>query len=596
MKIPNLKKWDLNPEIEGLLFFAQTIDELLFDYTIDTYKIPALNSRTLTLELLSSIKDLESGFLRKGAIEPMVRELTDALNKDPVIRVVVGNHFEELLGSLGDYQHTKKLTTAVEYLVNTADDSYFLTSVKLLKEAIHTPREKDKIARLTRIYINELISRGYAPQYIYFESDRFFFSGRLPARIDGLRVLDDYFGLFPFEERRYNVLFRASKTFNIAKEYASNFSIEILDEAPKLEFIGKSEKIDSFLAKNDQLPLFLLLKEVKSFDEFKTRVLADEKLFLFDSLAKYHIHRSNLLRSDNAIVYSEDQKRFGVQRKPSLAVMKRPDSPTDKLSRLANRTISNMVNKRLDQESLLRLIRAYLRHNAAIRSEAPENELLEFWSAIEVLFPPSDDGDDRIVQIVSSVTPFICSEYAAKLGSDLWLSIRNSGNEEAAKILTAIPEGDNPIEKCLALFAVASNADVRDKIYALLEWHPLLKNRIYSLSMRFSSADIVLKTLQAHIQRVSWQIRRIYRARNLIIHSGKTLPYASILVENVHSYLDRVLDVLNDRIFRSSHLTTIDQIVLQVKLESESHLRMLKEMGKTACTSDSYKLVLFGRG
>jgi len=47
MKAPDITRWDRKPGIEGLLLFAQTVDELLFDYTIDTYKIPALNSRIL---------------------------------------------------------------------------------------------------------------------------------------------------------------------------------------------------------------------------------------------------------------------------------------------------------------------------------------------------------------------------------------------------------------------------------------------------------------------------------------------------------------------------------------------------------------------
>lgn len=273
--------------------------------------------------------------------------------------------------------------------------------------------------------------------------------------------------------------------------------------------------------------------------------------------------------------------------------MKRPDRPAHNLPKLVRETISNITSEKLDQESFLRLIRAYLRHNAAIQSEAPENELLEFWSAIEVLFPPNDDGEDRIVQIVSFITPFICSEYAAKLASDLWVSIKNAGEEKASQLLEAV-EGDNQIEKCLALFALRTNANVREDLYAILKWHPLLRNRIYSLNQRFSSADLTLKTLSTHIQRVSWQTRRIYRARNIIIHSGKTLPYVSILVENVHSYLDRVLDVLNEKIFRSAHPTTIDQIVLQVRLELDTHLRTLQEMGKKECTADNYKSVLFG--
>jgi len=274
--------------------------------------------------------------------------------------------------------------------------------------------------------------------------------------------------------------------------------------------------------------------------------------------------------------------------------MKRPDRPLEKLSNLVLETLANLTSERLNNESTLRLSRALTRHHSALSSETPENQLLQFWSAVEVLFPPTSDSADRVAQISDSVTPFVCSEYAAKLAADLFLSIKSCGLPEGLQLLSEVPEGNNPIEKCLALISIETNQPVREKFFQMLEWHPILRNRIYSLNVKFLSSDAVLNSLNVHIQLVSWQIRRIYRARNLIIHSGRTLPYVNVLVENVHSYVDRVLDVLNERTFHSPHRTAIDEISLEVKLETEAHLRNLKELGKTKCSSDNYKLILFG--
>jgi hypothetical protein len=342
------------------------------------------------------------------------------------------------------------------------------------------------------------------------------------------------------------------------------------------------------------LPLFVIVNNIKALDEYKARRSADERLILIDSLSKYHIHRGTLPRSDDAIVFPEDEKRYGIYKKPSPPVMKRPDRPAEKLSTLVRDTISILTSKKLDRDSFSRLLRAFRRHDAALKSEMPENQLLEFWSAIEVLFPPTKEDTDRIVQIMGPVARFVSTEYAAKIASDLNKSIKNSGYQEAITAINDIPQGENPIEKCLALISIEDNEKIRNKIYGILGSHPLLKNRIFYLSSRFSSADRVLKTLMGHVERISWQIRRIYRTRNIIIHSGRSLTYVDILVENLHSYLDRVLDILNERISRSANQTTIDQIVLEVRLEFESHLKILREKGKEKCTPANYKLILFG--
>ena len=75
MKYPNLNKWKYNPRLEGLLFFAQLVEELLFDYTIDVYKVPAMNSHGLSDELCQTISEVESGAIKLGAIKPIKEEL-----------------------------------------------------------------------------------------------------------------------------------------------------------------------------------------------------------------------------------------------------------------------------------------------------------------------------------------------------------------------------------------------------------------------------------------------------------------------------------------------------------------------------------------
>lgn len=50
--------------------------------------------------------------------------------------------------------------------------------------------------------------------------------------------------------------------------------------------------------------------------------------------------------------------------------------------------------------------------------------------------------------------------------------------------------------------------------------------------------------VEKHAERVKWQIMRIYRNRNLIIHNGDNMPYLELLIENLHSYVDDFMSYL----------------------------------------------------
>ena len=68
--------------------------------------------------------------------------------------------------------------------------------------------------------------------------------------------------------------------------------------------------------------------------------------------------------------------------------------------------------------------------------------------------------------------------------------------------------------------------------------HPLLHFRIYELKkILFKDANMLSKRIESHKQNIDWQIRRIYRARNHVMHSGECWPGTRQLVQHLHSYL-----------------------------------------------------------
>lgn len=71
----SLKKWSNVSSMQGMLFFIQRMDELLFHYSMDTYKAPTLNIKLLLREYLETIEQIKEGILKEKNEIPIFEEI-----------------------------------------------------------------------------------------------------------------------------------------------------------------------------------------------------------------------------------------------------------------------------------------------------------------------------------------------------------------------------------------------------------------------------------------------------------------------------------------------------------------------------------------
>ena len=67
MIIKKINKWNYVSQMENLLFFANLIDEMTFNYTLDSFKASVHNIFSLMRECLITIKDIQTETIKKGA-------------------------------------------------------------------------------------------------------------------------------------------------------------------------------------------------------------------------------------------------------------------------------------------------------------------------------------------------------------------------------------------------------------------------------------------------------------------------------------------------------------------------------------------------
>jgi len=84
--------------------------------------------------------------------------------------------------------------------------------------------------------------------------------------------------------------------------------------------------------------------------------------------------------------------------------------------------------------------------------------------------------------------------------------------------------------------------------------------------------------------------------RNMMAHSIKKLRsyYTDNLIENLHSYVDRIIELILATSIENPNIKNIKEVILNVSLDVSKHSDILKTHKSEDCTPENYKLFLFG--
>ena len=126
-----------------------------------------------------------------------------------------------------------------------------------------------------------------------------------------------------------------------------------------------------------------------------------------------------------------------------------------------------------------------------------------------------------------------------------------------------------------------------------LERFPLERYKLDFYSELLADAKLIHQDLIRHSNRLRWQIMRIYRNRCMIVHDGSSMPYLEFITENLHYYIDEVLECIitymnlgnkkNDTAFNAARVKEANCIRILETVVSE----------KRAITDDELHKVLF---
>jgi len=585
--------WENLSDLEGLLFFAQTVDEMLFEYTLDSYKPMALNCRLLCIECLSTIGEIKDGYMPKKNLQSVLEELKWSLEKDIAAKNILGKKFEFYLSQIKPNEiKINELENIIKFILNHFSERKYLKEVrKSLFNLVKDGSQKEKIKNLTSSFLTELINNGYHPNHIDYQNYHFFFDTNKEQKIKEIKQLKDFFDLFSFKSNEYIVAFIGSILFRNFKETLNQYDVVVTKTYNCFSTIPGDITFKKSRKENES---FIICSKVKGLDHHSARENVEKFLGQVTNLFNFFHHKEKPQLNNTSIVSRVSDNYVVVIDKPIKSILK---TKNDEYPKFAAKSVENVLsNFELNRESTYRFSRSIDLHSAALSASAIENQMLDLWAALETLMPKSSESNkDRIVQITDQLIPFLQINYIEKQFAELYENLNNWNSFFLKKTLekTIGYEESNPIVSLAALVTLKENKELRVKIYEKLDDFPLLKNRIYSVHEMFNCPKNIKKVLNKHYTKIGWHLRRIYRTRSLIIHSGTFPTYTQILIEHLHNYLDVFIKKIIE-LGSEKQIGTIEQVIFEIKTTLDYHNNLLDKHQEEDLTIDNFKESLLG--
>tara|TARA_Y100000815_G_scaffold199538_1_gene183063 strand:+ start:432 stop:2195 length:1764 start_codon:yes stop_codon:yes gene_type:complete len=568
MKLKNLDKWTDTKKLESLLFFSQRIDELAFQYTLDSYKPPCLNPVYLVEEALSIVEEVENDVIDPASLKPIIDELEWAIQKDIASKELIELSVRDYLPNI-ENSKLKDVRIKLELLQKRLQPMAYLIKCTKMLEAAIANSEKRNIDALLQKLMSTLINMGVSKKHIHETVNKVFFEQQ-DTEIDSNKYINSFYEAITPKIETYNVCFSVSKLAKFLSDVSGIFGLEIIDKAE--EFSGLFGNDVIFPCKESDI--YVIARGVEAYDKHSAILKAEANLEKVANLYSLFHHKQKIGWKKQVVIAKHktvDSEVIDIQNNP---IENGFDLRPNKAARKLNEVLKNFTMS--SEASFFKFDSVVDLHGLAARSDTRESQLLNIWISLETLTPPNSSVS-KIKNITSSITPFMVLNYTTRfiqrIKGDLFNWDRAAYKEILRKV--EVEDAQGAYYKVAKFIMLDDQEDLRRYIYNQLDAFPLLRYRIFNLHKIFSKPENVISLIDEHRKKIEWQIRRLYRTRNLIVHSGKSPDYIGTLVENGHDYLDQIMNEIMIMCSHTKEASTLEQAYKLVDMKSNEYVKTL---------------------
>ncbi|ASL46854.1 hypothetical protein bAD24_III05650 [Burkholderia sp. AD24] len=587
-------------KIEGLVFFSERIKELLAHSTDDSFKVSGLNTRSRAVELERLVRHTYATTQRATALIPLFDELLDSTRLDPVLPLL--GH-KPLLIKIVEEVRNMVAQQKPRLLLDAADSLNAVAGLLVqykncaqdhLISVVKDHREKQVISLVSEIYVIELQSIGYSREHIRHASKKHLatkLSKADPINVD--EILRLFFSEFSGDQKHFRVVTRCDINIPEGARSTSRFTYCDLPEGfaklNQLEFENIGSSSGSGFGK------YVVADDITAYDPFDARESFYRKINASNGVWQYLNHAPAAHYAHSCIVKDMASQSEIRIRKP-INVMLRGQTQRS-LKQIDTSRVNELISAidNLKSPSKNSFISAVRLHKEALDSSSIQNQLIDLWASLEGFVPQTIDESPRIGTVLDHVLPAQTLIYAEKKFLYAAAGLANAGRDIEALVESVEIEGSFE-RKVAALILCDEYLPIAKKILSQASCSPLLRFLIFTLNATFRTRATTKAELLRHRKRLEWQLRRIYIARNTLMHSAITHANLDVLVENLHSYFDVLLGGVMRLAAVMGSNTSISAALKVIAATESSYLGSLDQAKNDKFTVDDFENVFFSSG
>ena len=572
-------KWDNEFKNDAVLFLAQSIEKLLNPKTDHVNRLPVLNAYSLLYEYIKTFDLVEKELIDKQHLDFISEEMWETLEHDAIVNTIVTKNEMDSIKQKFNGAPFEEKKTIIYYLANKLY-KFNEKAKEYLLENVKNEKNKTEIYTALKSYLAYLIGGGYSEDFIYHFCKKIFHN----KEVVSLETVNKFLDRFDFTNQNYIVILPVNLEIKQFKE--------ILEKRLDLSFTFNRYQRKNFKYDEDKYTLVSI--SVSALDLDCASVNAMKQLSLFTRYYKFFSQNTVPFFGKSCIVINSDShERNIIKIKKNGLVSLSEDGSTSKtqMGELAESVITTLLS--MDDDKVFSVIdKAIINYNNAYENKDLKSSYLNFWSVLESFCERKDSS--KISQIEQNILPILTKDYISMIFKDLLKDIENNVSEDIlnnffTKIFSKSKLSNLEFISFILLDEYKEN---RSEFNSLLENYPFIRYKIFNINKKYKNLGLIKKDIDRFESRIKWHLRRLYRARNSIIHSGERPQHLQYLSKHLMEYTSQFLDEIIFNLTIRKDINNVESLFLDMELYNKNLKTYLSNNSDKIITSEAIIFLL----